>query len=110
VSVKVPRIVRGGKGSWRWERRGPGVSGEDGLLDCVGSGGKDGGARGRLNLTTLFLYLFCSGGIIPRALRTAHAEGRAFHLLWGRPRAEAGFLFPLCHWWSCTAGLHIPWG
>jgi len=60
------------------------------------------------NLISSFPFLFCSGGLIPRALRTAHAEGGGSPLLWRRPRDEVGFLFPLCYWRSCMAGLHIP--
>jgi len=111
--VKIPRTVWSGKGGGRRDGRGPGAGGEDGSVDCVGSGREGGGSgRGlRPNLTSFsFPFLSCSGGLIPRALRTAHAEGGGSLLLWRRPRASTGFLFPLCYRRSCMAGLHIPLG
>jgi len=54
-------------------------------------------SEGMVNLTTISLCLPRSGGLTPRALRTAHAEGGGSLLMWRRPRAGAGFLFSLCY-------------
>jgi len=53
--------------------------GQDGWMDPVGNGG-EGRARA-LNLKSPFFFLFfhvCSGGLIPRDSRTAHAKVEGF--------------------------------
>jgi len=65
---------------------------EDGSVDRVGSRREGGGTgRGlRPNLTS-FPFLFCSGGLIPRAPRTARAEGG------GSGRSRFSFPFVLLY-------------
>jgi len=68
------------------------------------------GVRAEAEFDTFSFSLFCSGGLIPPASRTAHAEGGGSLLLWRRPRAEAGFLFPFVLSVVMYGGSTFPFG